>query len=170
MQSFTKDQLKAIYNYKAIKAREDFLMYRMLINPKLKINWYVIDISYKLQQFVFDLEDGLKPMMIIQAPPQHGKSEAITDIISWIAGRNPNLKKIFASFSERLGIRANLKLQRTYTKKLYQDIFPNTQINNKNNATSVNYLRNRDSTFDSPSSFPDAIIALQHSANRSIHL
>jgi hypothetical protein len=45
-QSFTKDQLKAIYNYKVVKAREDFLMYRMLINPKLKINWYVIDISY----------------------------------------------------------------------------------------------------------------------------
>ena len=144
MQSFTKDQLKAIYNYKVIRAREDFLMYRILINPKLKINWYVIDISYKLQQFVFDLEDGLKPMMIIQAPPQHGKSEAIIDIISWIAGRNPNLKKIFASFSERLGIRANLKLQRTYTKKLYKDIFPNTNINNKNNATSVNYLRNRE--------------------------
>lgn len=144
MQSFTKDQLKAIYNYKVIKAREDFLTYRMLINPKLKINWYVIDISYKLQQFVLDLEDGLKPMMIIQAPPQHGKSEAITDIISWIAGRNPHLKTIFASFSERLGVRANLKLQRLYTRKINQDIFPHTKINSKNVVTGVNYLRNRE--------------------------
>lgn len=142
--SFTKDQLKAIYNYKVVKAREDFLTYRILINPKLKINWYVIDLTYKLQQFVFDLEAGLKPMLLIQAPPQHGKSEAITDIISWIAGRNPHLKTIFASFSERLGVRANLKLQRLYTKKIYSDIFPNTQINSKNVTSGTSFLRNRE--------------------------
>ena len=144
MKSFTKNQLLAIYNYKCIKAREDFLTYRILINPKLKINWYVIDISLKLQQFVLDLENKKKPMLIIQAPPQHGKSEAISDIISWIAGRNPNLKTIFASFSERLGVRANLKLQRLYSKKVYQDIFPETQINNKNVVIGTNFLRNRE--------------------------
>ena len=144
MKSFTKNQLLAIYNYKCIKAREDFLTYRILINPKLKINWYVIDISLKLQQFVLDLENKKKPMLIIQAPPQHGKSEAISDIISWIAGRNPDLKTIFASFSERLGVRANLKLQRLYSKKVFQDIFPETQINNKNVVTGTNFLRNRE--------------------------
>lgn len=141
---YTRNQLVAIYNYKCIKAREDFLAYRKLINPKLKLNWYVIDISFKLQQFVFDLENSKKPMLIIQAPPQHGKSEAISDIISWVAGRNPNLKTIFASFSERLGVRANLKLQRLYSKKVYQDIFPETQINNKNVVTGTNFLRNRE--------------------------
>ncbi|MBL3520293.1 phage terminase large subunit [Arcobacter lanthieri] len=143
-QSFTKDQLKAIYNYRVVKARDDFLQYRILINPKLKFNWYVIDLTYKLQQFALELEAGLKPMLLIQAPPQHGKSEGITDIISWIAGRNPHLKTIFASFSERLGVRANLKLQRLYTRKIYQDIFPNTQINSKNVVTGTNYLRNRE--------------------------
>ncbi|WP_157351245.1 phage terminase large subunit [Aliarcobacter butzleri] len=142
--SFTKDQLRAIYNYKVVKAREDFLMYRMLINPKLKINWYVIDLTYKLQQFALDLEAGLKPMMIIQAPPQHGKSEAITDIISWIVGRNPDLKTIFASFSKRLGVRANLKQQRIYTKKVYKDIFPETKISSKDTVTENTYLRNRE--------------------------
>ena len=70
------------------------------------------EVCQELQQFVIDLESGKKPMLIIEAPPQHGKSEAIIDIISWIAGRNPSLKTIYASFSQRLGIRANLKLQR----------------------------------------------------------
>lgn len=83
-------------------------------------------------------------MLIIEAPPQHGKSEAITDVISWIAGRNPHLRTIYASFSERLGVRANLKLQRLYSKKVYQDIFPETKINSKNVVTSGNYLRNRE--------------------------
>lgn len=83
-------------------------------------------------------------MLIIEAPPQHGKSEAIIDVISWIAGRNPHLRTIYASFSERLGVRANLKLQRLYSKKVYQDIFPGTKINSKNVVTGVNYLRNRE--------------------------
>lgn len=83
-------------------------------------------------------------MLIIEAPPQHGKSESISDIISWVAGRNPSYKTIFASFSERLGVRANLKLQRLYTKKVYKDIFPQTQINSKNVVIGTNYLRNRE--------------------------
>ena len=102
------------------------------------------EVCQELQQFTIDLESGKKPMLIIEAPPQHGKSEAIIDIISWIAGRNPSLKTIYASFSQRLGIRANLKLQRLYSKKVYQDIFPNTKINSKNVVTGVNYLRNRE--------------------------
>lgn len=140
----TLSQLQAIYNYKVIRARNDFLTYRKLINPNLKINWFGVELANNLQQFVFDLESGLKPMLIIEAPPQHGKSEAISDVISWIAGRNPDLKTIYASFSERLGVRANLKLQRLYTKKVYQDVFPETSINNKNVITGVNYLRNRE--------------------------
>lgn len=83
-------------------------------------------------------------MLIIEAPPQHGKSEAISDFISWVAGKHPELKTIFASFSERLGVRSNLKLQRLYTRKVYQDIFPQTKINSKNVVTGVNYLRNRE--------------------------
>ena len=102
------------------------------------------ELANKLQEFVMDLEDGKKPMLIIEAPPQHGKSEAITDIISWVAGRNPSLKTIFASFSERLGVRANLKLQRLYSKKVYQDIFPNTKINEKKVMRNVSFLRNRE--------------------------
>tara|TARA_R110000822_G_scaffold232844_1_gene364482 strand:- start:93 stop:1334 length:1242 start_codon:yes stop_codon:yes gene_type:complete len=83
-------------------------------------------------------------MLIIEAPPQHGKSEAIIDVISWIAGRNPDLRTIYASFSERLGVRANLKLQRLYSKKVYSDIFSKTTINTKNVVTGANYLRNRE--------------------------
>ena len=61
-----------------------------------------------------------------------------------MAGRDPKGKTIFASFSERLGIRANLRLQRIYTKKVYKDIFPNTKISDKNVVTGVNHLRNRE--------------------------
>jgi predicted phage terminase large subunit-like protein len=125
-------------------SRDDFLQYRRLINPRLKINWFVEELAQELQQFYDDLVAGLKPMLIIEAPPQHGKSEAITDFISWVAGKHPNFKTIFASFSERLGIRANLKLQRIYSRKVYSDIFPRTTINSKHVTTTTSHQRNRE--------------------------
>lgn len=140
----TKAQLHALYRYRCAQARDDFLLYRRLINPKLKVNWFVVDISQHLQNFALALERGEKPKLVIQAPPQHGKSDAISDIISWIAGRNPHLKTIFASFSERLGVRANLKLQRLYTRQIYKDIFPDTAISEKNVVTGTYFLRNRE--------------------------
>ena len=136
--------MEAIYNYKVVKARNDFLQYRKLINPRLKVNWFVEGLAEELQTFYDDLVAGKKPMLIIEAPPQHGKSEAITDFLSWVAGKNPNCKTIFASFSERLGVRANLKLQRIYTRKVYIDIFPKTIINIKNVVTGTSYQRNRE--------------------------
>lgn len=115
----------------------------MMINPNLKFNWFVIEATNKLQEYYEDLVAGKKPMLIIEAPPQHGKSDLITDFITWIAGKLPHFKTIYASFSERLGIRANLKLQRTYTRKVYMDIFQDTRIKDKGDRA-TQYTRNRE--------------------------
>ncbi|MCR8526355.1 terminase family protein, partial [Escherichia coli] len=64
---------------------------------------------------------------------------------SWIAGRNPDCRTIYGSFSERLGIRANLKLQRIYDSALFQSIFPETKISQSNVVTkSGQTMRNRE--------------------------
>ncbi len=126
-------------------AQDDFLTFRRRINPKAKIGWFFLDITAHLQRFYEDLEAGLKPKLIIQAPPQHGKSEAVTDFICWASGKNPDLRNIYASFSERLGVRANLKVQRTLSSERYKRIFTNTQLNSKNITTaSSKGLRNKE--------------------------
>ena len=102
------------------------------------------EVTNELQVFYDDLVAGKKPMLIIEAPPQHGKSDLVKDFIAWLAGKDPSKKTIYASFSERLGVRANLSLQRLYTRKVYRDIFPYTSINEKNVVTGTNYLRNRE--------------------------
>ena len=127
------------------KARRDFYAYRKLINPKMKEGWFVRDVSEKVQQFVEDLSLGKRPILIIQAPPQHGKSVLVIDLVSWVAGKYPDQKAIFTSFSERLGIRANLRLQRVYDSEMYKAIFPKTRLNSTNSVTiSGQYLRNRE--------------------------
>jgi len=47
------------------------------------------------------------------APPQHGKTEQVTDFIAWIAGRRPDLRIIFASYSDDLGVKVNKELECT---------------------------------------------------------
>lgn len=59
--------------------------------------------------------------------PTHNSS-AVIDWISWIAGQSPNEKVIYASFSDRLGVRANLQLQRTISSDKYKQIFPETTL------------------------------------------
>lgn len=123
------------------EARDSFFAFRQFINPNLKIGWWQREISRALQQFYIDLCDGKRPKLVIQAPPQHGKSLLVIDFLAWLSGKNPDCKMIYTSFSERLGVRANLRLQRMFDGKKYQLIFPGTVINGTGKSQSV---RNRE--------------------------
>lgn len=109
-------------------APNDFWAYRQYINKKLKVGWWQIEIARELQQFIEDLVDEKKPILIIQAPPQHGKSVQIIDFLTWIAGKYPDLKQIFSSFSDRLGVRANLRMRRIMNSDRYKNVFPNLRL------------------------------------------
>lgn len=127
------------------EARESFWAYRQLINPKMKKGWWQREMAKELQRFYCQLINGKRPKLVIEAPPQHGKSKMIVEFITWVAGKNPDLKTIYTSFSERLGIRANLQCQRIYDSQRYQRIFPGTQINSQNVVTiSGQTMRNRE--------------------------
>ena len=88
-------------------------------------DWWPQEVSEKLQQFYDDLVNGQRPKVAIMAPPQHGKSTAATDFVTWVAGKDPNLKTIFASFSDQLGERTNKEVQRIMRTDAYiKDIRP----------------------------------------------
>ena len=146
MASLSNNELFELLKEKRLRdCRRCFYTYRQTMNPKDKWGWFQAEIAAELQQFYEDLVAGRRPKLVIQAPPQHGKSVQIIDFISWLAGKNPDIRTIYTSFSERLGIRANLKLQRTYDSVKYQEIFPGTTINKSNSvAVSGQYLRNRE--------------------------
>jgi len=112
-----------------LEARESFWAYRQYIHPKMKLGWWQREMAQELQQFYERLVAKERPKLVIEAPPQHGKSQMIVDFITWVAGKNPDLKTIYTSFSERLGVRANLMSQRIYDSKTFQKVFPETRIN-----------------------------------------
>lgn len=126
-------------------SRRKFLNYLKYIAPSYKFGWWNKELCAKLQSFYDDLINGKRPVLIIQAPPQHGKSLIVMYFLTWLAGKNPDLKKIYASYSERLGIKTNLQIQRLMDGQKYKKIFPQTMLNASNVVTiSGQNLRNRE--------------------------
>jgi hypothetical protein len=112
----------------AFEARENFWAFRRYMRPNMLWGWWVEKVSIELQQFYEDLVAGRRPKLMLMAPPQHGKSWAAEDFIAWVAGKNPDLKTIYASFSEELGTQRNSSLQRLMESPRYRTAFPDTRI------------------------------------------
>ncbi|MCL2645223.1 MAG: phage terminase large subunit [Betaproteobacteria bacterium] len=127
------------------KARGSFWAYRQYMRPAMVKGWWQKEIARHLQQFADDYKAGKRPKLVIQSPPQHGKSEQVIDFIAWLVGLYPDLRVIYTSFSDRLGIRANLRLQRAFDSTKYRHAFPETRINTPNTATAnTQAQRNRE--------------------------
>lgn len=127
------------------EAQRDFWSFRQFVQPDMLLGWFQRDLAAHLQQFDADLDAGKRPRLILCCPPQMGKSETVTDYIAWRSGRRPDTRTIYASFSERLGERANLALQRKFDLERFQRAFPELKLNSANAVTqgAGQALRNR---------------------------
>lgn len=141
----SRDDIDLIEKYYQATAREDFWAFRQYMRPKMKKGWWQREVARELQSYFDRLQSGEAPILLIQAPPQHGKSWMVVDFIAWVAGQDPDRQTIYSSFSERLGVRANLMLQRMYDSAKYKAVFPRTRISGKNSVRiSGQTLRNRE--------------------------
>jgi hypothetical protein len=85
--------------------------------------WWQYDVANELQRFYHGLIKGERPKLALMAPPQHGKTDQATDFSAWVAGKQPEMKTIFASYSDELGIDVNKALQRIMSSEPYIAIF-----------------------------------------------
>lgn len=117
------------------EARKSFWAYRQYMHPKLKMGWWHRVIANEFQAFYDDWMAGKRPIMLLMSPPQHGKSMNVEDFASWVPGRVPDVKEIYASYSDDLGIRTNMTLQRAMDEEKYRLLFPDAQLNSSNVVT-----------------------------------
>ena len=110
------------------EARERFAVFRRYMHPEMMWDWFTLEISDHLQDFYDDCMAGKRPKMVLESPPQHGKSMAVDDFIAWCAGKQPRWRSIFASYSDELGVRANSDIRRLMQTERYIATFPNTRI------------------------------------------
>jgi hypothetical protein len=108
--------------------RQNFGLFRREIRPHMIWGWWTQEVAWQLHRFYNDMVAGRRPKLAISSPPQHGKSWAATDFIAWVAGKQPDRKTIFGSYSDDLGVRTNNDLQRIITGEPFKRIFPGTKI------------------------------------------
>jgi hypothetical protein len=122
------ERLDALTEANAARARESFAVFRRTIRPGMLWSPFVGQITRELQKFHEAFVAGKRPKLALMTPPQHGKSWAAEDFIAWVAGKNPDWKTIYASYSDDLGVLRNLNLQRLLTSQRYHHIFPNLRV------------------------------------------
>jgi predicted phage terminase large subunit-like protein len=115
----------------AAAARGSFVAFRRIIRPTMLWDWSVERISLELQLFYDAFAAGKRPKLAIMLPAQHGKTWAAEDFIAWVAGKNPDLKTIYTSYSENLGTMRNHNPRRTIKSPTYRGIFRDTRIGEK---------------------------------------
>ena len=84
--------------------------------------------------------------LIIQMPPQHGKSEGSSrKLPAFMEGLNPDVKICIGSYSSTIARDFNRDVQRIIDTPEYKELFPETYLSGSNVVTmSNNYLRNSD--------------------------
>ena len=103
--------------------------------------------DYELQWFhklICDKLDALldgslgKNKLMIFVPPQHGKSEISSRRFpAYALGRNPKLKVAICSYSQDLASGFNRNIQSIIDDKPFQQLFPETTLNNQNVSTDL---------------------------------
>jgi len=115
----------------------------------MKLGWWQREVANELQRFYRSLINGERPKLVLMAPAQHGKTEQATDFSAWLAGKRPDLKTIFASYSDELGVDVNMNLKRIMTSERYVDIFEHRLGDSgsdwRRNANVLEYVNHRGS-------------------------
>lgn len=123
-------------------ARRKLLWFAQYIEPKFEATEFHRTYYEILDRFAHKRIKNL----IIQAPPQHGKSQGSSRFLpAYMAGLNPDTKIGLASYAATIAKDFNRDVQRIIDTEEYASVFPGTYLNGSNVVTVANnYLRNSD--------------------------
>ena len=123
---------------KIMLARKSLWGYCQAIAPEFYNKDYLKQICDVIQEFETDDNE----ILIINAPPRHGKTYTITNATEWLLGRNPKYKIMTCSYNEELSlsfskaVRDAISQNKGFSKDsiLFRDIFPKVNIKRGSSA------------------------------------
>lgn len=123
-------------------ARKRLINFARYIQPDLVLEPFHVVYYTLLDMFAH----GKIRKMIVQQPPQHGKSEGSSrKLPAFMLGLNPDKKICIGSYAATIARDFNRDVQRIIDTANYRDLFPETYLNGSNVVTMANtYLRNSD--------------------------
>src|ERR1051326_9205031 len=111
------------------KAKISLIDFVLATQPAYKAGWFHRQLAAELDLFVAHVEAHRGGLLIIQAPPQHGKSELASRYFpAYAIGRNPDLAIIATAYAADLAQRFSRDVRRITEATEYRQIFPDTRI------------------------------------------
>lgn len=108
-------------------ARRNLLGYIRYTNPAFKLSEFARIVCTALDKFLEDVVSGRRPVLVLQAPPQHGKSEMVSrKLPPYILGRNSSLRVAACSYNDDLAKGFGQDVRRNVASPEHQRLFPIT--------------------------------------------
>ena len=118
---------------KARSSLQDFIVY---MDSDYIVSDFSRDVCKALDQFLIDMVSGHRPILILGAPPQHGKSQIVSRYLpAYVFGRFPDLRIAGLSYAMNLASNMNRDVQRIMMSEEYAKIFPETSLSDKRVVT-----------------------------------
>lgn len=107
------------------QARKSLLAYIRYTNRKYHTSAFTEAVCDALDKFIEDMQAGRRPILILQAPPQHGKSEiASRKLPAYLLGRFPDWRVGAASYSDELAGAMAQDVRRNISSDEHKRLFP----------------------------------------------
>lgn len=107
------------------KAAKSFGGYIQYVFPDFHFSVFSRRACNALGRFIRDVHAGKRPILIFQAPPQHGKSELVSRRLpAYLLGKYPNLRVGLASYAADLAESMALDVRRNMRSEEHLCVFP----------------------------------------------
>lgn len=107
------------------EARRNLAAYINFTNRKYKQSGFSAAVCAALDMFIDDMQAGKRPILVLQAPPQHGKSEIVSrKLPAFLLGRFPDWRVGAASYSDELAGAMAQDVRRNLASDEHKRLFP----------------------------------------------
>lgn len=131
------------------EARRSLLSFIRYINPDYIVSDFARTVCAELEQFIADCLAGLRPVLVLEAPPQHGKSDMVSRYLpAFIFGHYPDLRLAGLSYAKDLASDMNRDVQRVMMSPAYAALFPKSCLNQKRVVTVEAEAKRNSETFE----------------------
>lgn len=124
----------------------DFIRY---IDPDYIISDFSISVCSALDGFILDMANGKRPVLVLGAPPQHGKSQIVSRYLpAYIFGVNPDLSVAGLSYGKDLASDMNRDIQKIMLSDEYAILFPESSLNARRVVSVESEAKRNSDTFE----------------------
>lgn len=124
----------------------EFIQY---INPEYITSHFSQTVCDALDRFIVKMMNGERPVIILGAPPQHGKSDIVSRYLpAYIFGKYPDLRIAGLSYGKDLASDMNRDVQRIMMSDEYAALFPLSCLNAKRVVTIEVEAKRNSETFE----------------------